>query len=97
MTFMLSLGPKYWRLLDEGCAVDRTSATEEVRTEDEVVPEYGPHPAPRHCGCADRLTNLEQGIVGLHRLYRAGEICESTYRRTLQQLEAEVAVLSRAF
>lgn len=62
-----------------------------------IVAEYGPHPAPSHCGCPDRITRLEHEIVRLHHLYRIGEICESTYRRTLQQLESELAVLSRAF
>jgi hypothetical protein len=68
-----------------------------ARQHAELMRGYGPHPAPKHCGCADQLTRLEQEIVSLHNLYRAGELCESTYRRTLQQLEAELAILSRAF
>ncbi len=59
--------------------------------------DYGPHPPRPYCGCADRLTQVEHEIEVLHRLYRAGEICESTYRHNLMQLESELAVLSRAF
>jgi hypothetical protein len=56
-----------------------------------------PAPARHYCGCAERLTQVEREIQDLHRLYRAGEICESTYRHTLMSLESELAVLSRAF
>jgi hypothetical protein len=62
-----------------------------------TLKEYGPHPPPRYRGCGDRITRLEQEIEQLHGLYRAGEICESTYRLHLQRMETQLAELSRAF
>ena len=77
--------------------MNSTRMVEEAGPPAEIVPEYGPHPSPGHCGCGGRISAVEHEIEQLHRLYHTGEICESTYRRVLQQLEAELAVLSRAF
>jgi hypothetical protein len=62
-----------------------------------VLAVYGPHPSPKGCRCGDRITDLEREIEQLHRLFRAGEICESTYRLHLLRMESQLAILSRAF
>jgi hypothetical protein len=77
--------------------METAQIVDEVKAPAEPVPEYGPHAPAKHCGCGSRLTDVEHDVVELHRLWRAGEICESTYRRTLQQLESKLAILSRPF
>jgi hypothetical protein len=57
--------------------------------------EYGPQPPLWQCGCAGQITALKQEIGQLHRLFEAGEICESTYRLHLRHMEAQLELLTR--